>query len=71
MTEKCKQMLHNGFFHVSGCDKLNRPVVVICPRIMFETNPTAQEVITAATFAFLFVREHLLIEGKSENFIIV
>ena len=41
LTEKCQQMLYNGYLTVSGHDKCNRPILVTQPKIMFDANPTA------------------------------
>ena len=35
INSKVQQMLNDGFFHVSGRDKFNRPIVVVCPRVIF------------------------------------
>lgn len=64
-------MLNDGFFHVSGRDKFNRPIVVVCPRIIFNLKPTNEDINAAAAFGIFFIKERLLVDGKCENLLII
>jgi hypothetical protein len=71
VNEKMTKMIHEGLFYVAGWDKHNRPILVLQPKVMFNAGATRDECLATITKTILFASEHLFVDGKCENIIMI
>ena len=71
ITKNTFDLLHIGFIHVCGRDRLYRPVTVVRFKALLEIKPMPHpnEVIAAAAIYLFFVYKYMLKPGKVENLI--
>lgn len=71
ITKNTFDLIHNGFMHVCGRDRLFRPVVVVKFKVLIDIQPLPhpKEVIAAAALNLFFIYKYMLKEGQIENLI--
>lgn len=63
-------LLNSGVFQVFGRDRYLRPIIV-CKPMIFNKLPfkwNNDDLMLAVSYAILYVRHHMMYEGKIENF---
>ena len=71
ITKRVFELLEMGLIHISGRDRLYRPIMIIRYNILLQTKPMpeVEEVIGVALMNLMFMSKYMLEDGIIENII--
>ena len=71
LDEKTIKCLDSGLYYSHGRDRNLRPVMIFCPKVVVTQKIELEDAITATHFVSQYLIDHMMYEGKVENYLTI
>ena len=71
LTEKMIKLLDLGLFYPHGRDRCLRPILIFRPKVTIDNVVVLEDAIETTHFVVQYVINHMMCEGKVENFVMI